>query len=44
MERDEHEEVVDLGAVSTETRGLPMGDDDDIAGPRYRQAAGLSND
>lgn len=45
MQRDEQqEELVDLGSVSAETKGLPMGEDDDVFGPRVRQIMGLSDD
>lgn len=44
MNREHQEDLIDLGSVSSETKGLPIGDELDVAGPRFQQGAGLSND
>lgn len=37
-------DLVDLGAVTEETRGLPVGEIPDALGPKYDGTMGLSND
>lgn len=41
---EQHEDLIDLGSISSETKGLPVGDQEDFGLPQRAIGAGLSDD